>query len=140
VEPAHRVREGRGAQREGRHVEAARLAGGAAEGEEAIEREAELATVRAEVLLDEVGREDVEARRHRGVGREDAPRPGRLERLGERQALLTDEAADALEAEERRVALVHVEDDRLEPEGAQRAQPADPSTISCRMRFSWSPP
>jgi len=91
----------------------------------ALEGKVELATVRAEVFLDELRREHVEARRHRRVGREHRPRPCRLERLGERQPVLAHEAADALEAEEGRVALVHVEDDGLEAERAQRAHAAD---------------
>ena len=48
-----------------------------------------------------------------------------LERLVRRQALLLHELAHALELEERGVALVQVEDCRLEPEPAQHPDAAD---------------
>src|SRR5690606_23607225 len=52
--------------------------------------------------------EPVDARGHRGVGREDGASANDLERFTEVEAL-TDEVADALHAEESGVALVGVE-------------------------------
>ncbi len=63
----------------------------------------------AEVAGDEVAREAVDAGRHRCVGGEDGAGAHRLAGLVEGQALL-DELADALDAQEARVPLVHVED------------------------------
>ena len=49
----------------------------------------------------------------------------RCQRVVARELLVLDELAQPLELEERRVALVHVEDRRLEAERAQRAHAAD---------------
>ena len=90
------------------------LADLAAEVEELVEADAELVDVAAEVLPEKLGREDVDAGRHGRVGREDVAARRDLARLGEREVLLLDEAADPLERDEGRVALVDVADRRLE--------------------------
>jgi hypothetical protein len=59
------------------------------------------------------------------VGGEDGPGPDRLDGRGRVQALLLDQAADALQAEEAGVALVGVEHLGLDPEGVQGPDPAD---------------
>ena len=104
-----------------------------AEGEDPVDRDAGHRRGAAEVLLDQLAREPVDAGRHRGVGREDGRAAADLERgvevepgavLGHR------ELADPLQAEEAGVALVGVEHLGLgragDPaEGAERADTAD---------------
>ena len=79
----------------------------------------------AEGSSHELGIEHLVPGRHRRVRREDRGGAEPLERLVRRQALLLHELAHALELEERGVALVQVEDRRLEPEPAQHADAAD---------------
>ncbi len=79
-----------------------------------------------EVLVHELGREHVEAGGDRGVGGEDVPGAGGLERLREAQPLLVHEHPDPLEAQEGRMPLVHVTDHRPEPHRVERAQAPDP--------------
>ena len=100
-----------------RHVEDAGVAALVvlgAEREDPVDRYAgRPALCAAEVLLDQVAREPVDAGRHRGVGGEDGAGAGHLERgvEVEARAVLGDgELADPLEAEEAGVALVGVED------------------------------
>src|SRR5262249_4746742 len=115
------------AEREDRHAEALeRVVGVAAEAPELVGREAELAPELAQVLLDELVREAVVARRDRRVRREERAPRGRLPRLLEALAEARDALADELEAEERRVPLVHVERGRRDAELPQRAEAADP--------------
>ena len=64
---------------------------------------------------DEVGIEHLVPGRHRRVRREDGRRAQPLDRLVRRQALLLDELAHPLQLQKRGVALVQVEDRRLEP-------------------------
>ena len=90
-----------------------------------VDPEAGLDPVLAEVALDERPWEPVDPGRHRGVGGEDGPGPDRLDGGGRVQALLLDQAADALQAEEPGVALVGVEHLGLDPEGVQGPDPAD---------------
>ncbi len=70
-------------------------------------------------------REAVDASRDRGVGGEDGPGAHRLDGRVRVQALALDQPPDALQAEEAGVALVGVEDLRLQAERLQRAHPAD---------------
>ena len=79
----------------------------------------------AGVAEDELVAEHLVSGRNRRVGREDRRAADVLERVVGRQAAL-DEHARALDREERRVALVHVEHGRLEPERRERAHAADP--------------
>ena len=57
-----------------------------------------------------------------------------------RQPVLVHQDPDPLEAEERGVPLVHVADARPQAERLSARTPPMPSTISCRMRSSVSPP
>ena len=100
------------AQRHDRHVEdlAFGLAGLVAQLHELVEGQADLAAPRGEVLLHQLAREAVDAGRHGRVGGEHgAGSDGRLG-LGEGEAVVEHEPADALEGEEAGVALVDVED------------------------------
>ena len=63
--------------------------------------------------------------RHRRVGREDARRAHRLDRLAVGQARVLHQLADPLEPEEPGVALVGVEHLRIDPEGVEGAHAAD---------------
>ena len=63
------------------------------------------------------------------------------QRFLEIQPMLALQHADALQRQERRVALVHVVDGGLQAHGLQRAQcRRRPARISWRMRVSVSPP
>ena len=119
------------------HVEHVRVAAGkrlGAERQHSLhiqlgDRQLRVGAVLAEVPLDEVAGETVDARRDRGVGGEHGAGPDRLQRLVEAQALV-DVGADALQAEETGVALVGVEHLRLGvpgdgAEGPHRAHAAD---------------
>jgi len=127
VQPAHAVDDAGRADREHRHVE--RLVGPAgvhaAEVEELVAREAEGLAVGAEVAVHLVGAEHVDACRHGRVRGEDAAGGHDLESLAEGQPVLRHQVADALQPEERAVALVHVEDAGPELERQQRADAAD---------------
>ena len=79
----------------------------------------------AEVAAHELGVEDLVPGGHGRVRGEDRRRPDLLDRLVAADAG-DEQLAHALEHEERGVALVHVEDRRLEPERPQRAHAADP--------------
>ena len=95
------------------------------ERDQVVDLHAHLVGPPAEVLVHELEREAVDARRHGRVGGEDAAGPHRLDRLGVGQALVDHELADALEAEEAGVALVGVEHLRLDAHGLQRPHAAD---------------
>ena len=97
----------------------------APEVEELVERDAELLDVAAEVLPEQLRREDVDARRHRRVRREDVSRRRDLARLGEREVLVVNEVADLLERHERGVPFVDVPDRREDADLLERAQTAD---------------
>ena len=118
------------------HVEDRRVAAVVvlgAEGEDPLDRHARERAGRAEVLLDQLAREPVDAGRDRGVGGEDGGGAGHLERGVEvelRTALLEGQLADPLEALEPGVALVGVVDLGLRRTGdagvgAQGADAAD---------------
>src|SRR3712207_7040707 len=86
--------------------------------------------VAPEVLLDEVPREAVDARRDGGVGGEDGAGARDLERRVVVEAVVLDELTDPLEAEEAGVTLVGVEHLRVgvageRAVGADRPDPAD---------------
>jgi hypothetical protein len=104
---------------------AALLADLAAEVEELVEGDPQLVDVAAEVFPEHLGREDVDARGHRRVRREDVARRRDLPRLGEAEALLLHEAADLLERHERRVALVDVADRGIPADLLERSRSAD---------------
>ncbi len=110
-----------------RHREefAALLADLAAEVEELVEGDPQLVDVAAEVLPEHLGREDVDARGHRRVRREDIAGRRHLPRLREAEALLLHETANLLERHERRVALVDVTDRGVPPDLLERTRPAD---------------
>ena len=79
----------------------------------------------AEVFLHHLAREGVVARGHRRVSGEDIGRGHDLEGGIKIELLLYNSQADAFEREEGRVALVHVEDLRVDPERAERFHAAD---------------
>ncbi len=117
-------------EREGRHVELARVALDALpELEDAVDRDA--AGVRPAVAVeqraghapDEVRVEPLVARRDRRVDREHAVATDLVPGLVERRAV-GDQLAGALGEQERGVALVEVPDRRLQAELAQRPHPA----------------
>ena len=113
-------------EREHRHVEpVARRVRVAAEREELLGGDPELVPVLAERLGDQLVREDVEARRHRRVGREDRDPPHVLDRLVERPARL-DPLVQEREEDKGRVALVEVDGGELDAELGQHPPPADP--------------
>ena len=118
------VRIGGEPQRQRRQAEAG-LVAEAAELEQRLAVETGLGRERADVAEDELLVEHLVAGRHGRVRREDRRGPDLLERLGRLEPLL-DEGADALDLEERGVALVQVEHGRLDPERRQRPDAADP--------------
>ena len=123
VQVGDAVRRGGEPQREGRQPEAG-LVAEAPELEQPLGVEAALGGEIADVADDELLVEDLVARRHRCVRREDGGAPDRLERvvgLGAGR----DERAQPLDLEEGGVPLVQVEDVRLDPERRQRADAAD---------------
>lgn len=95
------------------------------ERQHAVEIEADAVGHVPQVPLHQIRREAVDARRHRCMRREDMLRRRGLARLVEGHPRLAAHFGDALEGEERGVALVHVEDRRREPERAQGAHAAD---------------
>ena len=97
----------------------------AAERDELVPGEPAARDERRDVPLDERRVEDLVPGRHGRVRREHGRRAQPLQRRVAREAAVLDELAQPLELEERRVALVHVEDGRLEPEPAQHAHAAD---------------
>ncbi|CAB5025836.1 unannotated protein [freshwater metagenome] len=79
--------------------------------EDALDRDADLSVLAAEVLLDEITRESVDTCGNRRVGGEHRAGAAGFESLIEVEpAMALDELTDALDAEEACVALVHVED------------------------------
>ena len=92
-----------------------------AQGEQLLDGDALHGLLAAEVQLDELAREAVDAGRNRGVGGEHRCGADRLERLVERERVGGGELVDALDAEEAGVALVGVVDVR--GRGAGQARP-----------------
>ncbi|MNS67621.1 hypothetical protein D3C72_1008770 [compost metagenome] len=127
MERGHAVGLAAEAQRQDREAEERGAAHGVLAGdrEELVAADAHLRPEAAEVLLHEREGEGVVAGGHGRVGGEDGVGGDRLEGLVEVQAVVLDHLADALEAQEGRVALVHVPGGRLDAEGAERAHAAD---------------
>ena len=96
-----------------------------AEGEQFVERDAQLRGEIAEVTPHHFAREGVVARRHRRVRGEDIGRGDDLQRGIKIEFFLDDVEADPLEREEGRVPFVHVEDARVDPERVERFHAAD---------------
>ena len=127
MELGHRVGAAGEAQAHHRHVEAlvGLVAGPVPELHELVEADAHLAGPRAEVALDQLAREAVDAGRHGRVGGEDARGPHRLDGLAVGEARVLHELADPLEAEEPGVALVGVEHLGVDAERVEGAHAAD---------------
>ena len=123
MEVGDAVRRGGQPQREGRQPEAG-LVAEAPQRKQALGIEAALGGEIADVADDELLVEDLVARRHGCVRREDGRAPDRLERVVGLRAG-RDERAQPLYLEEGGVPLVQVEDVRLDPERRQRANAAD---------------
>ena len=96
-----------------------------AEVEQRLAVETGLGGERPDVSEDELLVEHLVPGRHRRVRGEDRRGAHLLERVGRLQPLLH-ERARPLDLQERGVALVQVEDGRLDPERRQRADAADP--------------
>ena len=96
-----------------------------AEAEQVGVGEAERRAVRLEVAPHEVRVEGVVPGRDGGVRGEDVGGAVRLGGHGEGSAALAHDAADPLERQERRVALVHVADGRRQPDGLEGVDPPD---------------
>jgi hypothetical protein len=127
VQPAHAVGSLGQAQAHDGHVEGGVVAVGLGpELHDLVDPQAGLDATGPEVALDERAREPVDAGGDRRVGGEDRAGPDRLDGGRAVEALLLDQAPDALQAEEAGVALVGVEHLRLDAEGAQGPDPADP--------------
>src|SRR6185312_12075614 len=114
VELRDRVRVLRRAERKRREPESVFARRALAEREELLPAEAAALDEPAEGASHELRIEHLVASRHRCVRREDRGGAEPLERFVRRQALLLHELAHALELEERGVALVQVENRRLE--------------------------
>ena len=97
----------------------------AAQGQQALDADAQLVGLALQVGADQVGVEMVVARRHRSVGGEHVAGPDHLEGRFEVEALVLHQQVDALEGQEGRVALVQVADGGLEAQGDQGPQAAD---------------
>ena len=95
------------------------------EGDEVVERHADLLAPGAEVAVHQLEREAVDAGGHGRVGGEDAARPHGLDGLRVAEALVDHELADALEPQEAGVPLVRVEHLGPDPDGLQGADTAD---------------
>jgi hypothetical protein len=125
VELGNGVRVTRRAERERRQPEAGLGRFHLAERSELLPGEAATLDESLEIPPYELGIEHLVPGRHRRVRGEHGRGAQPLERLVRRQPLLLDELAHALELEEGGMALVHVENGRLEAEPAQNADAAD---------------
>ena len=112
-------------ERQRRHPEAGLARLDAPEGEDLVGRDPAAACEAVEVAARERLVELLVPGRNGCVRGEDGRGADELERLGEREAELLDERPGPLEAEERGVSLVHVEDAGLEPEPAESPNSAD---------------
>jgi hypothetical protein len=143
VQLAHAVREGGGAQRQRRHVEARGLVGpsGRPRARSSARERPSSWAVRSPKYLSMSSGGNTSLPAGTGVWVvKTLPARAASRPSAEAEPVLSHEHADALEAEEGRVALVHVAHRRLEAQRAQGAQAADPEHDLLRMRFSWSPP
>ena len=119
------VRARRDPERQRRHPEARLVGLDASESEDLVGRDPASVREAVEVAPGELLVELLVPGRHGRVRREDGRGAHELERGREGEPALLDEDTRALEAEEGGVALVHVEDRRLEPELAKRPHAAD---------------
>ena len=128
VQAGHGVGPPRQTEAHDRHVEGSvgSLVGLVAHGHQSVEVGTAFFGPPPEIALHQRPGEAVDASRHRRVGREDAAAPYRGHRVLEREAVLDDGLTDALEGEEAGVALVAVEDLRLQAQPAQQPHAADP--------------
>ena len=125
VQGGHAVRVRCRAQRERCEPEALLALVHAAESSEVLPREAAARDDGADVPLDERCVEDLVSGRYRRMGREHRRRAQALHRLVPGDVPVLDELAQALELEERGVALVHVEDGGLDSECAENTHASD---------------
>ncbi len=125
VELRDAVRIRRRLERERRHPEDGVFRVNLAERLELVPRVSAALDERLEVPAHELGIEHFVAGRNGRVRGEDRRCAQALERGVTVESFFLDELAQSLELEERRVALVHVEHRRLEPERAQHADAAD---------------
>ena len=96
-----------------------------AEGHERVDRDPALLGQPPEIPAHQLPGKAVDAGRHRGVGGEHGPGPGRLDGLVPAQAVGGDQLPDALETEEAGVALVGVEHLGLDAGRLEGPHPAD---------------
>ena len=125
VQRGDAVRICRRAQRERRQAESALVRLGPSERDELVPGEAAALDELGDVSLDECGIEHLVPRRHGRVRREDCRRAKPLQRRFSRQAPILDELAQALQLEKCGVALVQVEDGRVDTELAKHAHARD---------------
>src|SRR5207247_1822696 len=92
---------------------------------EAVERYADLAQVRPKQVPHEPRVEVVAARRDGRMSRENDSGAGDEPRLLERHLARRPQFPDTFDGAEEAVTFVEVEDTRVDPQGAQRANPAD---------------
>ncbi len=103
-----------------------------------LDRQAGLAAVRPELLLDQRLVEPVDAGRHRRVRGEHGSGPGQLDRLGEGRAA-GQVLPDPLDAEETGMALVGVEHLGLRVAGDGAVQPDRPDAADAEQQFLAQP-
>ena len=128
VQLAHPIGRAREADGQNGHRERLPLVGGIlpSQGEELVPVEAKPAMVRAEVAVHQIRGKDVNPGGHGCVRGEDVAGGHQFPRHRKPHPLLLHYPPDALQREEGRMALVQVADGGLDPEGGQRADPADP--------------
>ena len=98
----------------------------AAKAEEFFAAQAEQTVVSAEVALQQVGGEMVDARLHRGIGGEDVAGADDLLGLAEPDAAFLHQEPNTFQGQEGGMPLVHVAHVGEDPQGAQGANAADP--------------
>ena len=108
--------------------------------DERVMRQSEFVREGADVLLDHVRIEAVMPGRHRRVRREHSHRGRFTKSLVEAQAVLLHPSANEFKRRESRVAFIHVDHARLNPQRVKARAPPMPRMISCRIRVLWSPP
>ncbi|KAF5043775.1 hypothetical protein DSECCO2_498730 [anaerobic digester metagenome] len=131
VQAADAVVEARQAQGQHSHAEMLGVVAGvlASQGQEDLPGQTEVRGVLLEVPGHELGRKAVVARGNRRVGREDRTLGHDLQSGLEGQPAVGHECADALQAGEGRVPLVHVNDPRRKAQGAQGLDAADAQQV-----------
>ncbi len=109
------------------------------QGHEPLVGKAQSFTQRSEVFLDQLGRESVMTRRHRGMGGEDGLPSHLAEGRVEAEPLGSHAFADDFQRGESARALVEVEDARVDAEGTQvpwAAETAHFGPCACRFRHT----